>query len=220
MILVPMSMKGGTSTLMPLSITADLKDGAAVWPRVTGSHSATVECHLLRQLDADGAALMELHENLHAVLQEGCLVAHEIRLEFDLLEGFGIHEGERFAVGVEELEVLLLEMDLVEGFAGAEALVEFGAGQDVLELDLVIGAALPRLHDLVLHRHPQRALIFEHHAGSDFIACDLGHGGRAPRRGGKRWVGSKERAGSSRGWGGSAIGEACRWCQQRTPKLP
>jgi len=123
----------------------------------------------------DRPALVQLHQNLHAVLQELRLVADEILGEFDLVVGHHVHEGERVAGGEEELEILLLEIDLLHRVGRAEALVELGAGDDILELDLGIGAALARLHRLGLHRHPQPALMLDHEAGTDFIACDLGH---------------------------------------------
>ena len=97
-------------------------------PFSTGSASATVKRHLHRQLDADGLAVIQLHQGLHPVLQEARLVlADEIDGQLDLVVGLHVHEGQHVAAGEQELEVLLVEMDFVHRLVGAEALVQLGA---------------------------------------------------------------------------------------------
>src|SRR5690606_41866468 len=69
-----------------------------------------------------------------------CALADEILLQLELLVGLGVHEHKRVALLVEKGEVLLLEPDLLHRLGGAEALVELGAVDEVLQFDLVVGA--------------------------------------------------------------------------------
>ncbi len=80
-----------------------------------------------------------------------------------------------FALLVEIGEIAEFEFDLLDGFGRAEALVELGAGQNGLELDLGIGAALAGLDVIDLDRDPQAILMVDDEAGADFVAVDLGH---------------------------------------------
>ena len=74
---------------------------------------------------------------------------------------------------VEELEVLGVEPDALDGLGGAEADVGLAAVDEVLHLDLHVGAALARLGVLDLHGAPDAALIFDDVAGTDVHAADL-----------------------------------------------
>ena len=82
---------------------------------------------VVRQPNGDG----------HAVLEKGGAIAHEVLGQFQLLVGLGVHEHQRLALLVEEGEVLLLQPHLLHRLGGAEALVELGAVDEVLQLDLV-----------------------------------------------------------------------------------
>jgi hypothetical protein len=86
-----------------------------------------------------------------------------------------VHEHQRVLLGVEEREILLLEPDFFDGLGGTEALVELGAVDQVLELDLIVRAALAGLHMVGPDRHPQPAIVLDDVAGTDFVAVDLGH---------------------------------------------
>ena len=141
--------------------------------------------HLVGQRDADRPLLIELDRHHHAVLQEGGALADEILLQFELLVAFRVHEHQRVALLVEEGEILLLEADLLDRLGRAEALVELGAVDQVLQLDLVVGAALAGLDRVGPDRHPEAAIVLDDVAGTDFVAVDLGHvcfSGRDVRR--------------------------------------
>ena len=98
----------------------------------------------------------------------------------------GVHEYKRVALLVEEGEILLFEADLFDGFSGAKALVELGAVEEVLQFDLVVGAALAGLDCVRPDGDPEAAIMFDHIARTDFIAVDfhlfirIGVGNRAP----------------------------------------
>ncbi len=103
-ILVPAPMKGGTWIFMPFSSTAVLyarRRGAAAHHGIGFRH---FEGDVLRQRDAERAAFIHLHQRLHAVLQELRLLAHELGVEFDLVVGLHVLEGQRVAGGEEELK--------------------------------------------------------------------------------------------------------------------
>src|SRR5690606_35633480 len=108
--------------------------------------------------------------------KEGGAVADEILLQFELLIGLAVHEDQRLALFVEEGEILLFQPHPLDRLGGAEALIELGAVDEVLQFDLVVGAALAGLHRIGLDRDPQAAIMLDDVAGSDFVAVDLGHG--------------------------------------------
>src|SRR5690606_5109868 len=70
----------------------------------------------------------------------------------------------------------------------AEALVEFGAVDEILELDLGEGAALAGLHVLRLDRSPQAALVLDDVARANLVAVDLHR---------TSWIGESARAGGA-----------------------
>src|SRR4029450_1746994 len=133
------------------------------------------ERHLIGKRDTDGPPLMALDRHFHSVLQEGRAFFEEIGRDLDLVVGVGVHEGEHVAFGVEELIVPLLEPHALDRLGGAESLVELGAVDRVLELDLRVSRSFAGLHVLRLHRYPEPAFVLDHVAGSDFVAVDL-HG--------------------------------------------
>ena len=79
----------------------------------------------------------------------------------DLLERVVVHEGRLAALHVQELHLLLVEPDALDGFLGAEPLGRFVAAAQVAHLDLGEGAALAGLHDLALEDEPELVLVFE-----------------------------------------------------------
>ena len=93
----------------------------------------------------------------------------------DLLEALLVHQVELAALLVEELVLFLLEANALDRLGGAEALVQLGAVDQVLELDLLIGGALARLDVLGPGHHPDPILVLEHVARADLVAVDL-HG--------------------------------------------
>ena len=125
------------------------------------------------QLHADRALVVELHDHVHAVLEEGRGVAEQVARKADLLVIVLVHEGQHVAVVEQELEVLGVEADALDRLGGAEADVGLAAVDEVLHLDLHVGAALAGLGVLDLHRAPDAALIFDDVAGTDVHAADL-----------------------------------------------
>jgi len=143
---------------------------------------------------------MELQRHLHAVLQElDALVADEILVQLDLLVILGVHEHQHVALGVEELEFLLLQRHPLDGVGGAEALVQLAAVQQVLQFDLGEGAALARFDVGGLHRHPQAFLVLDHVAGLDGVAIDL-HRGEGFFGGGFEGADPTQRIRRRQGW--------------------
>src|SRR3546814_2722438 len=76
---------------------------------------------------------------------------------------------------LQELEILGIEPHAFDRLGRAEADVGLAAVDEVLHLDLHIGAALAGLGVLNLDRAPDAAFIFENVAGTDVHAADL-HG--------------------------------------------
>jgi len=109
----------------------------------------------------------------YAVLEERRGVAEQVARKADLLVIFLVHEGQHVAVGEQELEILGVEADALDRLGGAEADVVLAAVDQVLELDLHVGAALARLGVLDLHRAPDAAFIFDDVAGTNVHAADL-----------------------------------------------
>src|SRR5262249_14718173 len=138
------------------------------------------EHHVLGQANADGAVLMHLDVDGHAVLQEGGALADEILRKLDLLVGIGVHEDELVPLPIEELEILALDMRLLDFCVAAEALVELAPVKNVLQFHLVVGGALAGLDRHGLDRHPQRTIVLDHEPGPDVAAADLRHGGPPP----------------------------------------
>ncbi len=134
-----------------------------------------LEHDLRRQRDADGTALVHLHHHLHAVLQEVRPLADEIAFQLDLVVGVHVHEGQHVAAGVKVLEIAPLELHLFDHLRGTEALIQLGSVDDVLELDLIVGAAFAGFHALRFHHGPQLAIQFDDHARTDFVACNFSH---------------------------------------------
>ena len=119
---------------------------------------------------------MHFEGDLHAVLQECGAFADKVLGQFDLLVAVLIHEHQAIALLIEIGEIAEFEIDLLDGFGRAETLVELGAAEDGLELDLGIGAALAGLDVIDLHRDPETVLVIDDEAGADFVAVDFGHG--------------------------------------------
>src|SRR5581483_2003372 len=89
------------------------------------------------------------------------------------------------AVGEQELEILGIEADALDRLGRAEADVVLAAVDEVLHLDLHVGAALAGLGVLDLHGAPDAAFIFDDVAGTDVHAADLhvclsGESGKEP----------------------------------------
>ena len=73
------------------------------------------------------------------------------------------------------IEAMIVEADALNRFCRAEADIVLAPVDQILELDLHIGAALARLGVLDLHRAPDAAFIFDDIAGTNRDAADL-HG--------------------------------------------
>jgi hypothetical protein len=86
-----------------------------------------------------------------------------------------LHEHELVAVMVEELEILGVETDALDRLRRAEADIVLAAVDEVLQLDLHIGAALAWLGVLDFDRAPDTFFIFDDVAGTNVDAADL-HG--------------------------------------------
>src|SRR5262245_4971824 len=139
------------------------------------------EHHVFGQANADGAVLMHLHVDGHAVLQEGGAFADEILGQLDLLIGVRVHEHELVTLPIEELEIPSLDMGLLDFCVAAEALVELAPVKDVLQFHLIVRGALAGLHRHGLDRNPQRTIVLDHEPGPDVAAADLRHGRSAAR---------------------------------------
>ena len=97
----------------------------------------------------------------------------------ELLVGLLVHEVRLVAVVVEELDVLRLRVHARELLAGAERVVDHGAGLEVLELRAHEGAALARLHVLEVDDPPHRAAVLDVHPGLELVrGDDVGHDAR------------------------------------------
>src|SRR3546814_19200780 len=77
------------------------------------------------------------------------------------------------ALGIEELEILGVEAHLFDRVGAAKTVVELAPVDQVLGLDLHIGAALARLGVLNLGDLPDAAVLFVTIAGTDFNADDF-----------------------------------------------
>ena len=130
---------------------------------------------LIGQLNRNGPLLPGFHHHIHAVLQEGSSLPQQVARQLDLVVIFLVHEGQLIPLGEQELEIAGVEPDLFDRFGGTEPLIALAAINQVLELDLHIGPALPRLGVLDFHRAPQAAFIFNDVAGTNLDAADL-HG--------------------------------------------
>ena len=101
----------------------------------------------------------------------------------ELLVALLVHEVRLAAVVVEELDVLHLGVDARELLAGAERVVDDGAGLEVLQLRPHERAALARLHVLELDDAPDRAAVLDVHPVAELIRVDdVGHGVRQSTR--------------------------------------
>src|SRR5688572_8086723 len=141
-------------------------------------HGVGLDDHCLdrvRQLHRDRPLVVELHHHVHAVLEEGGGVADQLRGQRDLLVILLVHEHEHVAVMEQELEVLGVEADALHRLGRAETDIVLAAVDEVLHLDLHVGAALAGLGVLDLHRAPDAAFIFDDVAGTNVHAADL-HG--------------------------------------------
>ena len=127
------------------------------------------------QLDRDRALVIQFHDHVHAVLEERRGVAEQVLGQADLFVSVLVHERQHVAVGEQELEVLGVEADALDGLGRTEADIVLAAVDEVLQFDLHVGAALARLRVLDFHRAPDAAFIFNDVAGTNVHAADL-HG--------------------------------------------
>ena len=84
--------------------------------------------------------------------------------EMQLLVVLGVHEVVVVAVGVEKLHLHFVDGDLLDGIAGAEAVLEHGAGAQIAQLGLderpqVAGGAMLDAEDRV-----QIVVVLDDHA--------------------------------------------------------
>src|SRR6185312_3712977 len=111
-------------------------------------------------------------------------LADQVARQVDLLVRLLVHEDEHVALGIEILEILGVEANALDRLGRAEADVVLAAVDEVLHLDLHVGAALAGLGVLDLHGAPDAALIFDDVAGTDVHAADLHD--RLPAKTGER----------------------------------
>jgi len=107
-------------------------------------------------------------------------IADQVARHADLLEAVIVHEGRLVALHIEELHVLLVEADALDGLLGAKALVELGAAAQVAQLHLGERTSLPRLDQLALQHEPEFVLVFEDVARLKVDGVDF-HGGSRRR---------------------------------------
>src|SRR5436190_11119816 len=136
--------------------------------------------HRLGKLDADRRSLIERDLDFHAVLQPARLVGIEqVGADGELLVILLVHEGEAVVVLEQESAIALVDMDVLDGLAGAEALLQLVALAQRLGLDGDEGAALARADVLHLGGHPELAVVLDDVAGADGI--DRNFHGRTAR---------------------------------------
>src|ERR671912_913760 len=129
-----------------------------------GEHDA------LGQLDAHRRALVERDGHFHAVLEPARLVGIEnVGAHRELLVVLLVHEGEAIVVLEQVGALALVDMDVLDGFARAEALLQLVALAQGLGFDGHEGAALAGADMLHLGRHPELAVVFDDVAGTDGI---------------------------------------------------
>src|SRR4029453_6900391 len=145
-----------------------------------GEHDA------LGQFDADRRALVERDGHFHAVLQPARLVRIEnVGAHGELLVVLLVHEGEAVVVLEQVGALALVDMDVLDGLARAEALLQLVAFAQGLGLDGDEGAALSGADMLHLGRHPELAVVFDDVSGTDGIDRHF-HGLTAGRMNGIR----------------------------------
>ncbi len=88
------------------------------------------------------------------------------RVEMQLLVILGVHEVVVVAVGVEELHLHFVHGDLLDGIAGAEAVLEHGAGAQVAQLGLDEGAQVAGGAVLHAEHRMQIVVVLDDHAGT------------------------------------------------------
>src|SRR5262245_36304067 len=138
------------------------------------------EHHGGRDLDADGAAVVEVYLDVGVGQEVARLAFEEVRLQRELLVVLLVHEDVAVAVLVEVLHLARIDESAFDLVLGAEALVGLGALVDVLHLDLHEGAAAAADVDVVGLEHPPDALVpLEELTGTDLDCFDFGHGGKS-----------------------------------------
>ena len=108
-------------------------------------------------------------------MQEGAAIAKKVGVQFGLLEGLAVHEHQTAVGFIKELLVLLIQADPLHLVFRTEAFVQLAPVAEVFQLHLREGAALAGLHMVDLHGGPKPAIMFQHVAGTNFVAVDLGH---------------------------------------------
>ena len=183
LIFSPLLMKGGTCTVMPVSIFAGLKLLVAVEFLMPGSVSMTVSTTEGGSFDADRPAVVEVDLHVGVGQQVAGLAFEEVGVELHLLVVFLVHEDVAVAVLVEVLHLARIDERALDLVLGAEALVGLGALVDVLHLDLHERAAAPAdVHVVALQHAPDPLVPLEELAGPDLDCFDFCHGTAARRR--------------------------------------
>ena len=170
---VPASICGGTMIRTPLLQHRGLVGGGrglALHHRIGLDH---LEHGGLGQARHQRPVLVALHRDRHAFLQERQAVAEQALPDRDLLEGLLVHEMKLRVLLVEELVLLLVQAHALDRLDRAEALVELGAVDQILELDLLVGGALAGLDVLGPDHAPQPVPVLEHVARANVVGADL-----------------------------------------------
>ena len=120
-------------TVAPVSSFAGLVAFVAVSPLKPGSVSTIRSSTCAGRSTPIAAAVVELHVDDHAVLQEVGRIADEIALQRDVFERLLIHEMIAVGIVVEHLHLPVVDDRALELFAGAEGPLERRSGLDVLQ---------------------------------------------------------------------------------------
>src|SRR5579862_2654836 len=122
------------------------------------------------QVHADRDAVVELHVDHHAVLEEVGRVADEFALDRNVLERLLIHEVVAVGVVVEHLHLPIVDGCSLELFAGAERTLQGRTVLDVLEAGADERGTLARLDVQELDDGPEVAVHDDGHAITEIVA--------------------------------------------------
>lgn len=119
--------------------------------------------------DGDGLAVPEGDVDVEAVVEEGLFFADLVVVDEELVAGLGVHEDVGVGLGVDVLELAVLDVRGLELFTGLEGALEDRAGDEVPDLDAGEGLALAGLHELEIDDGVGGAV--EHHLD---VLADVG----------------------------------------------
>ena len=166
----------GTATTAPVSSVAGFVTFETVSPFTPGSVSVTVSSTDAGIWIPDGLPLTASTCTVDEGSRYASSSATSRVRQPELLVRLLVHEVRLAAVVVEELDVLHLGVHARELLAGAESVLDDGAGLEVLQLRADERAALARLHVLELDDAPHRAAVLDVHPVLELVRVDdVGH---------------------------------------------